>query len=193
MAMERKFKTMVNAGVDSANDAQTAGGKGSGGKGAALGMAGPTGKQSSSSSGGNIFNRTPVFKLDQKESAKDLQTRHAFIKSIRETKDLMYKMNPGLLDLFEAAFGADGMIGELAAVIDSKVKGILLNRVHMGLQPLEQAEEVVTKDSKGKQIQMARKSKFIKQAAIDPNEIIEEDYGMESSYDSESYYSEDPS
>jgi len=105
----------------------------------------------------------------------------------------MYKMNPGLLDLFEAAFGADGMIGELAAVIDSKVKGILLNRVHMGLQPLEQAEEVVTKDSKGKQIQMARKSKFIKQAAIDPNEIIEEDYGMESSYDSESYYSEDPS
>ena len=40
---------------------------------------------------------------------------------------------------------------------------------------------------------MARKSQFIKQAAPDPNDIIEVDYDMESDYDSESYYSEDES
>ena len=116
------------------------------------------------------------------------------MKSIKLTKDLMFKMNPGELDLYEAAFGADGMIGELVAVIDSKVKANLQNRISMGLKPFEITEDVVGKDAKGKQVQMARKSKFIKQAVIDANEIIEEDYGMESSYDSESYYSdEDPS
>ena len=116
------------------------------------------------------------------------------MKSIKLTKDLMFKMNPGELDLYEAAFGADGMIGELVAVIDSKVKANLQNRIKMQLRPFEIIEEEVVKDAKGKQVQMARKSKFIRQAVIDANEIIEEDYGMESSYDSESYYSdEDPS
>ena len=116
------------------------------------------------------------------------------MKSIKLTKDLMFKMNPGELDLYEAAFGADGMIGELVAVIDTKVKANLINRVRMNLKPFDITEDVVVKDAKGKSVQMARKSKFIKQTVIDANEIIEEDYGMESSYDSESYYSdEDPS
>lgn len=153
----------------------------------------PKGMASSSAAAPSIPS-VKAFKIDQKESAKDIQQRHAYMKSIKLTKDLMFKMNPGELDLYEAAFGADGMIGELVAVIDSKVKANLQNRIKMQLRPFEIIEEEVVKDAKGKQVQMARKSKFIRQAVIDANEIIEEDYGMESSYDSESYYSdEDPS
>ena len=84
-----------------------------------------------------IFGKNPVFKLDQKESTKDIKARHDYMKSMRETRDLMYKMNPGGLDLYEAAFGQDGVIGELVIVIDSKVKGNLLNRLRMNLTPFE--------------------------------------------------------
>lgn len=59
------------------------------------------------------------------------------MKSMRETRDLMFKMNPGELDLYEAAFGQDGVMGELVILIDSKVRGILNNRIRMSLLPFE--------------------------------------------------------
>ena len=49
----------------------------------------------------------------------------------------MFKMNPGELDLYEAAFGQDGVMGELVILIDSKVRGILNNRIRMSLLPFE--------------------------------------------------------
>ena len=129
-----------------------------------------------------------IFKIDMKESPKDLQARHAYMMNLPETKILMYKMNPGEIKLFEAAFGQEGPLGELIVVIDSKVKGILLNRVRMNLQPFE---IIVVQEPKDKNKQ-ARKSKFIKLPEIDENSIIEEDYGGESSYDSEDdTYTED--
>lgn len=121
-----------------------------------------------------------------------MQARHTNMKQLQETRALMVKMNPGDLDLFEAAFGQDGVMGELVVRIDSKVRGILFNRVRMSLLPFEQTAELPALNGKGK-IQLARKSKFIKQASIDLSEIINEEYGMESSYDSESYYNSDGS
>ena len=53
----------------------------------------------------------------------------------------MVRVNPGALDFFEAAFGQEGIIGELATVIDTKVKGILMNRIRLGLSPLEVAKD----------------------------------------------------
>ena len=171
-AMEKNFKDMVNNGVKNDRSKTKLPPK-------------TTATPIVTSAGGK------TFKLDQRESTKDLQARHNYMKSMRETKDLMFKMNPGELDLYEAAFGQDGVMGELVVLIDSKVRGILNNRIRMSLLPFEeQKAELELRDGKGR-VQMARKSKFIKQAQIDLSEIINEEYGLESSYDSESYYSDD--
>lgn len=49
----------------------------------------------------------------------------------REMDNLMFKMNPGEIELYDAAFSDTGVIGELATVIDTKVKELLRNRERM--------------------------------------------------------------
>ena len=82
-----------------------------------------------------------VFKIDKPEHPKDKVIRHRFIVTDEETEQLMFKMNPGEIELFDAANDKDGILGELATVIDSKVKGILMNRIRMGLKPIDFVEK----------------------------------------------------
>ena len=70
-----------------------------------------------------------------------MKARHDYLIALQETSQLMVRVNPGALDFFEAAFGQEGIIGELATVIDTKVKGILMNRIRLGLSPLEVAKD----------------------------------------------------
>ena len=54
---------------------------------------------------------------------------------------MMYKINPGGIDLFKACFGKEGILGELVSVIDKRVKEVFENRVRMSLSPVELPEE----------------------------------------------------
>ena len=90
-------------------------------------------------------------------------------------EELIYKMNPGKIELFEAAFGQEGIMGELAELIDSKVKANLRNRIRMDLQPLEFKEKeddgfklagnklFRTKTMVKSNVDRARKSVFVKE------------------------------
>ena len=60
---------------------------------------------------------------------------------MKEVQDLVFKINPGGIDLYKATFGKEGILGELVAVIDKRVKEIFENRVRMGLPPIEQLDE----------------------------------------------------
>ena len=63
------------------------------------------------------------------------EMRHRFMiknpEMRKEMDNLMFKMNPGEIELYDAAFSDTGVIGELAIVIDTKVKDILTNRERM--------------------------------------------------------------
>jgi len=52
-------------------------------------------------------------------------------------KELQYRINPGNIDLYQACFGAEGIVGELIATLDKKVHEILKNRIRMGLPAIE--------------------------------------------------------
>ena len=55
----------------------------------------------------------------------------------KDMEELFFKMNPGKLGLFEAAFGQEGIMSQQAELIDTKVKANLRNRIRMDLQPIE--------------------------------------------------------
>ena len=68
----------------------------------------------------------------------------------KEMDDLMFKMNPGEIELYDAAFGNTGIIGSLVNEIDTKVKGILSNRERMQCEEmLDFAFELTAKETKG--------------------------------------------
>ena len=46
-----------------------------------------------------------------------------------ETKDLLYKMDPGQLDLYDACFGTEGIMGELIVLIEKKAREMLDLRI----------------------------------------------------------------
>ena len=54
------------------------------------------------------------------------------MEKIPPISDLVFKINPGAIDLFSVATGSLSLEGELVRVIDTKVKNILLNRLKMG-------------------------------------------------------------
>ena len=76
-----------------------------------------------------------IFRFDQAEAPKMRELRHRFMirnpEMRKEMDNLMYKMNPGEIELYDAAFSDTGVIGELASVIDTKVREILRNRERM--------------------------------------------------------------
>ena len=57
--------------------------------------------------------------------------------SLPEFKELLYRVNPGNIQLYEACFGAEGLGGELVATLDKKVTDVLTNRIRMGLPAIE--------------------------------------------------------
>ena len=109
------------------------------------------------------YSRGSYFKLSIKEKPIDTAKRHTYM--IREEDlgddntfatemmgdngsaaklptglkkqmdELFFKMNPGKIELYDAAFGKQGIMGELAALIDKKVHDLLLNRINMKIIP----------------------------------------------------------
>lgn len=89
----------------------------------------------------------------------------------KEMDNLMFKMNPGEIELYDAAFSDTGVIGELAFVIDMKVKEILRNRERMrseeildfAFQLTESEQKALHKNKNNfkRQMTLARKSRFV--------------------------------
>ena len=124
--------------------------------------------------------------------------------SLEETKTLAFMMNPGQIDIYDAAKemvvpggGGNvssqpliGIVSELVEKIDTRVRENLLNRIKLGLQPIEfsESQDKTAKEnifrrgtSAHSKVETARKSKFVKEIGIHKDSIIEEDYGEETS------------
>ena len=128
--------------------------------------------------------------------------------SLEETKTLAFMMNPGQIDIYDAAkemvvpggggkSGDNvssqpliGIVSELVEKIDTRVRENLLNRIKLGLQPIEfsESQDKTAKEnifrrgtSAHSKVETARKSKFVKEIGIHKDSIIEEDYGEETS------------
>ncbi len=59
------------------------------------------------------------------------------MEKIPPISDLVFKINPGAIDLYSVATGSVSLEGELVIIIDTKVKNILMNRKNMGQEPFE--------------------------------------------------------
>ena len=136
---------------------------------------------------------------------------------------MAFMMNPGQIDIYDAAkemVGAGaggksgdnvsgqpliGIVSELVEKIDARVKENLLNRIKLGLQPIEFSESQDKTEKENKlfrrgtlsynKVEAARKSKFVKEVGIHKDSIIEEDYGEETSdsFTEDEDYSDDQS
>ena len=91
-----------------------------------------------------------VFNIHAKENEADRHVRHGFMMDLVEEEKLVFKINPGKIDLYEAASDSKGNIGdvvdnrniirEFVTRIDIRVKENLLNRVRMKLSPFEMSQ-----------------------------------------------------
>ena len=68
---------------------------------------------------------------------KEHDLRRKFMIEFSETKDLLYKMDPGQLDLYDACFGTEGIMGELIVLIEKKAREMLDLRIQLGKDPIE--------------------------------------------------------
>lgn len=132
------------------------------------------------------------FNIHAKESLDDRKYRHEIMAAEVNRENLVFKINPGKIDLFDAASDGRGNISdsinnenivrEFVTKIDLRVKESLLNRAHMKLIPIEipldfnHRNSIILRKGTIRKPELARKSIFIKEA------VMEEDESMESSF-----------